>query len=70
MLKELANSPKSNCILFSISTKVPVLIEVRNLDRSKRSQSEKPDFLNIWTTENERNVDWKKIAEDWIGKSN
>jgi hypothetical protein len=69
LLKELPSLPTRHCILLGIASKVPVLIEVRDLEKEHRPESEDPDFWDVWTLKNERNVDWNKIADDWIGKS-
>lgn len=69
LLKELPSLPTRHCILLGIASKVPVLIEVEDLEKEHRPESEDPDFWDVWTLKNERNVDWHKITDDWIGKS-
>lgn len=69
LLKELPSLPTRHCILLGIASKVPVLIEIKDLEKEHRPESEDPDFWDVWTLKNERNVDWNKIADDWIGKS-
>lgn len=68
LLKELPSLPTRHCILLGIASKVPVLIEVRDLEKIQRPESEGPDFWDVWTLKNERHVDWSLIADDWIGK--
>ena len=41
---------------------------IGDLNKSQRPESEDPDFWDVWTNKNERNIDWEKIADDWIGK--
>lgn len=68
LLKELPSLPTRHCILLGIASKIPVLIEVKHLEKGQRPESEDPDFWDVWTLKNERSVDWKKIADNWIGK--
>ena len=68
LLKELPSLPTRKCILLGIASKVPILVEVRDLEKKQRPESEDPDFWDVWTNKSERNVDWNKIADDWIGK--
>ena len=68
LLKELPSLPTRHCILLGIASKIPVLIEVRHLEKGQRPESEDPDFWDVWTLKNERSIDWKNIADNWIGK--
>lgn len=69
LLRELPSLPTKHCILLGIATKVPVLIESKNLSSAQRPQSDDPDFWDVWTGRKERKIDWKKVAEDWTGQS-
>jgi hypothetical protein len=40
---------------------------VSDLEKKHRPESEDPDFWDVWTLKNERNVDWDKIADDGLG---
>lgn len=68
LLKELPSLPTKNCILLGIATKVPVLIETKNLSATQRPQSDDPDFWDVWTLRKERKIDWKEIAQGWAGE--
>jgi hypothetical protein len=51
------------------------MVRMNDLSENERPHSEDPDFWNVWTGKDndsklvERNVDWKKIADDWQGKA-
>jgi uncharacterized protein len=38
---------------------------MNELPKEQQPHSDDPDFWDVWTGRNERNVDWKKVAEDW-----
>jgi len=68
LLKELPNLPTRQAILLGWATPVPVLVEIKELDKKHRPQSEDPDFWDVWTRKEERDVNWKEIADHWQGK--
>jgi len=55
------------CILLGIASKVPVLIEVKNLNKKQRPESDDPDFWKVWTHEEPREINWDTIVNDWLG---
>jgi DNA helicase HerA-like ATPase len=67
LLKELPSLPSRQAILLGWATLIPVLVEMRELTESKRPRSEDPDFWKVWASESERSVDWKSIADEWVG---
>ncbi|WMI72161.1 ATP-binding protein [Aminobacterium sp. MB27-C1] len=69
LLKELPSLPKRHCILLGVTSKIPVLVEVKDLKKEQQPESEDPDFWDVWTFQKERKVDWSKIANIWIGTS-
>ncbi|MBW1672847.1 MAG: ATP-binding protein [Deltaproteobacteria bacterium] len=68
LLKELPNLPTRQAILLGWATPVPVLVEMKELDEEHRPQSKDPDFWDVWTGKEERDVNWKEIADHWQGK--
>ena len=38
---------------------------IRELKKEHQPDSKDPDFWGVWTGEEEREVDWKKITEKW-----
>ena len=67
LLRELPSLPTRHCILLGIASKIPTLIEVKNLSDSQRPESDDPDFWKVWINEEQRPIDWDKIASEWIG---
>lgn len=67
LLGELPLLPSRNAILLGWSTELPVLVRMNELLDDQRPLSEDPDFWDVWTGKKERDVDWKKIADDWQG---
>ena len=70
LLRELPSLPTRHCILLGSASKIPVLLEIMNLDPSQRPESEDPDFWAVWTGKERREIDWKVIADEWQGKRN
>jgi hypothetical protein len=75
LLRELPSLPSQNAILLGWASELPVMVRMNDLSEHERPHSEDPDFWNVWTGKDndgksvERNVDWKKIADDWQGKA-
>lgn len=65
MLKELPSLPSQNAILLGWASELPVLVKMRTLPEAQRPQSNDPDFWDVWTRQETREVDWHSIAEDW-----
>lgn len=67
MLRDLPSLPSRQAILLGWATPLPVLVEMTELDRNQRPQSDDPDFWAVWTGQQEREVDWQAVADDWTG---
>lgn len=67
LLRELPSLPSRRAILLGWGAPAPVLVEVRELPEAHRPHSPDPDFWEVWTGEQERSVDWKAIADSWVG---
>lgn len=65
LLRDLPSLPSQNAILLGWASELPVLIRMNDLPQDQQPQSEDPDFWKVWTGQEARNVDWKKIADDW-----
>jgi len=66
LLKELPSLPSRQAILLGWVTPLPVLVDILELPLEHRPNSADPKFWGVWTGEEERPIDWKKIADDWI----
>lgn len=67
LLDELPSLPSRQAILLGWSTPIPVLVEIQELAKEHRPHSNDPAFWNVWTGEEKREIDWKKISDDWVG---
>ncbi|WP_221413346.1 ATP-binding protein [Marinoscillum sp. 108] len=67
LLKELPILPSRKAILVGWAFPIPVLVEMKFLDKEHRPQSNDPNFWDVWTGNEKREIDWTKIANDWQG---
>lgn len=65
LLNELPILPTRKAILLGWATPIPILVEMNELKKEHRPKSEDPDFWDVWTRKEEREVDWKSLADDW-----
>jgi DNA helicase HerA-like ATPase len=67
LLRELPSLPSRRAILLGWGAPAPVLVEVRELPEEQRPHSPDPDFWSVWTGKRPCKVDWKAIADSWLG---
>jgi len=71
MLRELPVLPSQYAILLGWAAELPVMVRMNDLADHERPLSEDPDFWDVWTGKNIngqpvcRDIDWKKIVDDW-----
>ena len=71
LLRELPSLPSQKAVLLGWASELPILMKVRDIPFEKRPQSDDPDFWDVWTRKNskgeevKREVNWKKISDDW-----
>jgi hypothetical protein len=72
LLRELPILPTRKAILLGFAAPIPMLIEMNELEEKYRPRSSDPHFWDVWTGNEKREIDWKKIADEWqaIRKSN
>ena len=70
ILREMPSLPSQYAVLLGWASELPILVRMRTLPESQRSQSEDPDYWDVWTGVTERPIDWSKIADEWQNKSN
>ncbi len=68
LLRELPNLPSQNAILLGWASELPVIVRMNDLPKDQQPQSDDPDFWNVWTGKEARDVDWKKITDIWQEK--
>jgi len=69
LLRELPSLPTGRAILLGWAAPAPVLVEIRELPKKHQPQSADPAFWGVWVGEEERMINWKKVAEVWQGQS-
>ena len=67
LLKELPVLPSRKAILVGWAYPLPVLVEMKYLEKHHRPHSNDPEFWEVWTGKEERSINWKIIANDWQG---
>jgi DNA helicase HerA-like ATPase len=67
LLRELPSLPSRQAILLGWATPVPILVEISELPVAHRPTSNDPHFWGVWTGAEDRPIDWRSIAEDWVG---
>jgi hypothetical protein len=65
LLNELPILPTRKAILLGWASSIPILVEMRELERKYQPRSNDPDFWEVWTGESERPSDWGAIADEW-----
>lgn len=67
LLRELPSLPSQNAILLGWASELPVLVKMNDLPKQQQPRSDDPEFWKVWTGEEERHINWERIAEDWVG---
>lgn len=71
LLRELPSLPSQHAILLGWAAELPIMVRMNDLAYDERPHSDDPDFWDVWagkTSDNMpavREIDWKKIANDW-----
>lgn len=66
LLRELPSLPSQNSILLGWATELPTLIKMRYLPKDQRPQSIDPDFWNVWTNKEKREINWVELTKEWL----
>ena len=67
LLSELPTLPTRHAILLGWATPVPVLVEMRDLPKNQRPDSDDPRFWDNWCAAGDPHFTWKPVAEAWQG---
>ena len=68
ILREMPSLPSQYAVLLGWASELPVMVKMRTLREEQRPQSNDPDYWNVWTRKQGRNIDWIKIADEWQKK--
>jgi hypothetical protein len=67
LLRELPSLPSQRAILLGWASELPVMVQMRYLEKDHRPKSDDPDYWDVWTGRKERKVNWEEVATDWQG---
>ena len=65
LLRELPSLPTRRAILLGWAAPAPILVEIREIPEKFRPHSPDPAFWAVWVGEEERTINWAKIANTW-----
>lgn len=69
ILREIPSLPSQYAVLLGWASELPVMVKMRTLPKNQCPQSEDPDFWDVWTRRADRDIDWKRISNDWQNQS-
>ena len=68
ILREMPSLPSQYAVLLGWASELPVMVKMRTLREEQRPQSNDPDYWDVWTGKQRRDIDWSKIADEWQKK--
>jgi hypothetical protein len=68
ILREIPSLSSQYAVLLGWASELPVLVKMRTLRENQRPQSNDPDYWDVWTGKQRRDIDWSKIADEWQKK--
>jgi uncharacterized protein len=69
LLRDLPSLPSRQAVLLGWATPIPVLVEMSELPLEHRPSSSDPKFWSVWVGDEERPIDWGRLAADWVGET-
>jgi hypothetical protein len=70
ILNELPILPTKKAILLGWAAPSPIIVEMNTLEDNDRPKSKDPEFWDVWTGKQEREVNWKDISDEWQKEEN
>lgn len=70
ILNELPILPTKKAILLGWAAPIPIIVEMNTLKENDRPKSKDPEFWDVWTGLEDREVNWKDIADEWQKEDN
>lgn len=65
LLRELPTLPSQMAVVLGWAVELPVLVKMNDLPKEQQPRSDDPEFWNVWTGIETRNVNWGPIANEW-----
>lgn len=66
LLDELPSLPTKKAIVLGAAVPIPTVVDIKELPKEERPQSENPEFGNVWSGACERPLDWKEVVDEWV----
>ncbi len=70
ILNELPILPTKKAILLGWAAPIPIIVEMNTLEEKDRPKSKDPQFWDVWTGKEEREINWKDITDEWQKEEN
>ena len=70
ILNELPILPTKKAILLGWAAPIPIIVEMNTLNEKNRPKSKDPEFWNIWTGKDRREINWTDIVDEWQRENN
>jgi len=70
ILNELPILPTKKAILLGWAAPIPIIVEMNTLKEDDRPKSKDPEFWDVWTGKQKREVNWKDITDEWQKEEN
>lgn len=65
ILDELPSLPTRKAIVLGSAVPIPTIVEIKNLTVKQRPKSDNPQFWDVWTGREARDLNWKPITDVW-----
>lgn len=65
ILNELPVLPTKKAILLGWAAPIPILVDMNELKKEHQPNSKDPDFWDVWTGKEKREIKWTIIADEW-----
>ena len=65
LLNELPSLPTKKAIVLGSAVQIPILVDVNEIPRLKRPQSDTPDYWGVWTGNTSVETNWEPIVNIW-----
>ena len=65
ILNELPVLPTKKAILLGWAAPIPILVDMNELKKEHQPNSKDPDFWDVWTGKEKREINWEIITGEW-----
>ncbi len=65
ILNELPILPTKKAVLLGWAAPIPLLVDMNHLKKEQRPNSKDPDYWDVWTGKEARDIKWDEIVQEW-----